>query len=115
MQRIIGIEAACGNDQRLCQGLIDSAVLHHESGASVRGTPHLSKQGASRLRAVLYMAALTALRHNAELKAVYKRLRDKGKPALSALGAVMRKIVHIAFGVYKHQMPYNPELVSCRA
>jgi transposase len=31
---------------------------------------------------------------------------------MSALGALMRRLVHIAYGVLKHQMPYNPQLVA---
>ena len=88
------------------------AVVHFESGSSVRGKPHLSKQGSSKLRAVLYMAAVASLRHNRALKMFYERLRQRGKPALSALGAVMRKLVHIAFGVFKHKTPYDPAIAS---
>ncbi|MES1942049.1 transposase IS116/IS110/IS902 family protein, partial [Salinisphaera sp. T5B8] len=91
------------------------AVVHFESGSSVRGRPHLSKQGSSKLRAVLYMAAVAALRHNRALKMFYDRLRQRGKPALSALGAVMRKLVHIAFGVFKHKTPYDPALAAQNA
>jgi len=31
---------------------------------------------------------------------------------MSALGAIMRRLVHIAFGILKHQTPFNPALVS---
>lgn len=86
--------------------------IEHTSGSSVRGKPHLSKQGNSKLRAVLYMAAVASLKHNQELKTIYIRLRLRGKTALSALGALMRHIVHIAYGVLKHQQPYNPAAVS---
>lgn len=86
--------------------------LEYSSGSSVRGKPRLSKQGNPKLRAVLYMASVSALQHNPALKEIYMRLREKGKPALSALGALMRHLVHIAFGVLKHQKPYNPALVS---
>lgn len=86
--------------------------LEFSSGSSVRGKPRLSRQGNPKLRAVLYMAAVSALLHNPELKAIYDRLRAQGKAALSALGALMRHIVHIAYGVLKHQQPYNPKLVS---
>ncbi|TMJ14779.1 MAG: IS110 family transposase, partial [Alphaproteobacteria bacterium] len=48
------------------------------------------------LRRALYMAALSAIRCNAELKAFYRRLRDKGKPAKAALIAVARKLIVLA-------------------
>lgn len=84
----------------------------HESGRSVRAPAHLSKQGDARLRAVLYMAAVVASRHNAELRALYQRLLARGKCKMSALGALMRRLVHLAFGVLKHHTAYNPNLVS---
>jgi transposase len=76
-----------------------------ESGTSVRGRPHLSKAGAPKLRRFLYMAALVSLKYNPDIAAQYQRLIHRGKPAMSALGAAMRKLVHIAFGVLKHQTP----------
>lgn len=84
----------------------------HESGATVRAPAHLSKQGDARLRAVLYMAAVVASRHNAELRTIYQRLLARGKCKMSALGALMRRLVHLAYGVLKHHTAYNPNLVS---
>lgn len=84
----------------------------HDSGTSVHRPSRLTKQGAPRLRAVLYMAAVAALRHNPELKRVYDRLLDRGKPKMSALGALMRKLVHLAYGILKHRTAYNPCLVT---
>lgn len=86
--------------------------VEYTSGSSIRGKPRLSKQGNSKLRAVLYMASIVALRHNPELRAIYDRLVAKGKAKMAALGALMRHIVHVAFGMLKHQQPYNPSLVS---
>lgn len=74
--------------------------------------PHLSKQGDPKVRATLYMAALVASRHNPQLREVYEDLVKRGKSKMSALGALMRRLVHIAFGMLKHQTDYNPALVS---
>lgn len=52
--------------------------------------------GRHRLRSVLYMAALSAARHNPDLAAFYKRLRAAGKKPKVALTAVMRKLVVLA-------------------
>jgi len=92
-----------------CSGLVP---LAHQSGTSVRQPPRLSKQGNPKLRAVLYMAAVSALKHNRELRAVYDRFVGGGKAKMAALGILMRKLIHIAYGVLKHQQPYNPALVS---
>ncbi|MFC3632152.1 IS110 family transposase, partial [Paracoccus angustae] len=48
------------------------------------------------LRQSLYMPALVATRFNPDLRVVYKRLVDAGKPAKIAITAVMRKLVILA-------------------
>lgn len=82
--------------------------VEHQSGSSVAGRPHLSKAGNPRLRAALYMAAVVAVRFNPDVKALYERLLARGKPKMAALGAAMRKLVHLCFGVLKHQANYQP-------
>ena len=81
--------------------------VEHTSGSSVYKRPHLAKSGHSRLRCILYMAALVAITHNPHLRDFYQRLLAKGKAKKAALGAVMRKLVHICYGVFKHQTPYQ--------
>jgi transposase len=84
--------------------------VDHESGTSVRGRPHLSKAGSSMMRAKLYMPAVVAAHHNPDAMALYQRLLGKGKSKMTAIGAVMRKLVHICFGVLKHQQAYVPQV-----
>lgn len=79
-----------------------------QSGTSVKKRPCLSKVGNSRLRKALFMPAICATRYNPVLGAFYERLREKGKSKMAAVGAVMRKLLHIIFGVLKHQQPFNP-------
>jgi len=69
----------------------------------------LSKAGNATVRAKLYMAAIVAARYNPDVRALYERLLAKGKSKMSALGACMRKLVHICFGVLKHQSAYSPK------
>lgn len=80
--------------------------IEHSSGASVNRRPRLSKAGDARLRAALYMAAVVATRYNPDIRAQYLRLTAAGKSKMSALGAAMRKLIHICFGVLKHRTPY---------
>jgi transposase len=82
--------------------------VEHTSGTSVRGRPRLSKTGSAVIRAKLYMPAVVATTHNVEARATYERLIARGKSKMSALGAVMRKLVHWCFGVLKHQQAYSP-------
>lgn len=81
--------------------------VERQSGSSVLGRARLSKAGPARIRAVLYMAAVVATRHNPHVKAVYERLLARGKSKMSALGAAMRKLVHLCFGVLKTRKPYQ--------
>ncbi|MGQ0501965.1 MAG: IS110 family transposase [Panacagrimonas sp.] len=82
-----------------------------QSGTSVNGRPMISKGGNPILRQTLYMAAIKA-KNDPALAAFYGTLRAAGKPPMQALVAIMRKLVHIAFGVLKHQTPYQPRLAT---
>jgi len=82
-----------------------------ESG-KMKGRTTLCKNGPSRIRAKLYMAAIVAKQHNPDIKAQYDRLIKAGKAKMQALGAAMRKLVQICFGVLKHQCEYQPQLVG---
>jgi transposase len=81
--------------------------IERQSGTSILGRPRLSKAGPSRVRAVLYMAAIVGTQHNPHIKALYQRLQARGKTKMSALGAAMRKLVHLCFGVLKTRQPYQ--------
>lgn len=83
--------------------------VEHQSGSSVQGRSRLSKAGPAHVRAVLYMAAVVATRHNPHIKALYERLLGRGKSKMAALGAAMRKLVHLCFGVIKNQTPYQAD------
>jgi transposase len=83
--------------------------VEYQSGTSVHKRPKLSKAGSAKVRAKLYMPAVVAIQHNPAAKALYERLLEKGKAKMAAIGAVMRKLVHICFGVLKHQKAYSPQ------
>jgi len=92
-----------------CAAYLGLVPVQHQSGSSVQGRAKLSKAGNPIIRAKLYRAAVVAIRYNPDIKAQYERLTNKGKSKMSALGAAMRKLVHICFGVLKHQQPYQPQ------
>jgi transposase len=81
---------------------------HFESGSSVRRRPKMSKIGKAGIRAALYWPAITAMTRCPAVKAFAERLAARGKPKKVVIGAVMRKLVHICYGVLKHQTPYDP-------
>lgn len=80
-----------------------------QSGSSVLGRSRLAKNGPSAVRAVLYLAAVSATRCNPHIRALYTRLQANGKSKMSALGAAMRKLVHLCFGVLKTRREYRPD------
>lgn len=82
-----------------------------ESGTSVRRRPRMSKMGKAGLRAALYFPAITAMRYCPGCKAYAERLAARGKAKKVVIGAVMRKLVHIIYGVLKHRTPYDPAKV----
>ncbi|HVK11892.1 MAG TPA: transposase [Gemmataceae bacterium] len=82
------------------------------SGSSVRGRPRLSKSGNARLRRALYLPTLTAIRFNPLLQGFFDRLVAAGKPKMQAVGACMRKLVMICYGVLKNRAPFDPQWAS---
>jgi transposase len=79
------------------------------SGSSVRGRTRLSKIGNARLRKALYFPAITALRCSPFFQAWAQGLRERGKCKMSVIGAAMRKLIHLAYGVLKTGQPFDPE------
>jgi transposase len=65
-----------------------------------------------RIRAMLYMAAVSAIRGNPHVKRAYERLVERGKAKKVALGAAMRKLVHLCFGVLKTRQSYQPDYAT---
>ena len=81
------------------------------SGSSVRKRPRISKVGNRHLRRALFMPALSAARHNRAFAAYYQLLQQRGKCKMVALVAVMRKLLHAAFGLFKHDALFDASRV----
>jgi transposase len=81
-----------------------------QSGTSVRRNKGIGKEGNAYLRKALYMPALVAIKHNAPLRHFAAKLRAARKSEMAIVCAVMRKLIHISFGILKHQQPFNPSL-----
>ena len=93
-----------------CAAFLGVVPVAHQSGTSVYSPPRMSKRGDGCVRRKLYMAAIVATLHNPDIRCQYARLLRAGKSKKSAIGAAMRKLVQICFGVLKHQAPYSPQL-----
>lgn len=98
-------------DRRALAALVGVAPFNRDSGRW-RGR-RMIVGGRASVRAVLYMAALAATRHNVPLRAYYQRLRLAGKPAKVALVAVMRKLLTIINAMLKHQESWQVPQHSC--
>lgn len=83
-----------------------------ESGSSVRGKTRLSKMGHNALRKALYMPAMVTITRTAWGRIFRDRLAASGKSMMVIIGAMMRKLVHVAFGVLKSGKPFDPALHS---
>jgi transposase len=83
---------------------------HAQSGTSLNHS-HISKTGDAELRKMLYMPALVAIQCEPSIKTFYEKLVAKGKPKKVAICAVMRKLIHIIYGVLKSQKPFNAKLI----
>ena len=81
---------------------------HHESGDTIRRKSKISRVGKASVRGVLYWPARTAMRWNPIIKAFAERLEKKGKTDKVIVAAVIRKLIHIAYGVLKNDTPFDP-------
>lgn len=88
--------------------LVGVAPLNRDSGR-FRGK-RMVWGGRVRVRAALYMAALTASRYNPIIKAFYHRLCGAGKARKVALTACMRKLLIILNSMVKHRRTWNPDI-----
>lgn len=77
------------------------------SGTSVRGRPSLCKTGNARLRKALFMPARSARRFNPTLHAFAERLAAAGKHPMLILGAIMRKLLVLAYGILRSGRPFD--------
>ena len=76
---------------------------------TLRGQTRLSKTGNARVRKALFLPAMVAKRHNPMVRSFCQRLARHGKNKMQLLGAAMRKLIHIAFGVLKSGKVFDPQ------
>jgi len=79
----------------------------HQSGKK-RMTHGISRMGRASLRAALYMPAVVARRCNPRLKVWAEQLSQRGLTGKQVIVAVMRKLIHLAYGVLKSGRAFDP-------
>lgn len=76
-------------------------VVQKISGTSVRGKAHISKKGNSRIRKALYFPAISAARHNPDLKEDYERIMEKQTVKMKGYVAVQRRLLVLIYTLWK--------------
>jgi transposase len=96
-------------DVRQAVAFVGLSPRHRQSGDSVRGKSRLCKLGHARLRRILYLPAMSAIRYNPAAQCFAERLKGGGKRGKLVIAAVMRKLVHWMFGVLKSGRPFDAD------
>src|SRR5207302_6100957 len=99
-------------DRKQIASLIGVAPHNDDSGK--REGTRTTWGGRAPVRAVLYMATLSAVRFNSALQALHDRLIAKGKPAKVAIVACMRKLLTILNAMARDKTPWNPQLAAAK-
>lgn len=94
-------------NQRQITSLTGLNPIYRQSGTSIQSGYRIAKTGAGIYRGTLFMATLSAIQHDKNFKALYDRLKSKGKHSTSAQIAVMRKIILTALSLYKNNRKYD--------
>lgn len=78
-----------------------------DSGSSVRGQVRISKVGNRHLRRALFLPAMVASQHEPQIRAFYQKLVARGKKPMQALVAVMRKLLHAIYGMFRSDADFD--------
>lgn len=104
LQLIVDLPELLVEHDKTLAALVGLAPWNHDSGTMVGR--RRTRGGRTRVRGLLYMAALVAARCNPELKAYYKKLKDRGKASKVAIIAVAHKLLKILRSVAQRQTPW---------
>ena len=88
------------------------APFEHTSGSSIRGKTRVSHLANKKLKSILTMAAISAVRFDPELKAKYEQKVNEGKPKMSALNIIRVKLIERIFAVIRKQTKYELRLAA---
>lgn len=118
----IGITTACGiiaempevdnfENARQYAAFAGLTPMQHQSGSSVQKKARICKIGSERVRKALYMSAIVIKNHNENFAKFCQKLANNGKLPKVIIVAVMRKVLHIIYGMLKNHTKFNPELL----
>lgn len=112
---LLAILAECGNldrfkDEKALIGYLGLYPTQEQSGNTLK-YGKLAKRGAKYAKKALYLAAVSAVRHNSELKQVFRNQLTLGRAKKEGLIIIARKLARIIWSIYKHNKPYDPTRV----
>jgi transposase len=93
-------------DRRQIAALVGVAPFTRQSG-QWQGKAFIGG-GRPRVRAALFVATMSAVRHNPTIRAFRQRLLAKGKPKMVVMVACMRKLLTILNAILRDQKPWQP-------
>ena len=94
------------NDPRKFACYSGVAPFEHSSGSSIRGKTKTSQLANKKIKSLLTLAAICAVKHDPELKSKYEQKIKEGKAKMSALNMIRFKLIERIFAVIKRQTPY---------
>jgi len=83
-----------------------TAPFENKSGTSIKGKTKVSHLANKRVKSILHLAAMSAVRHNMELKSYYLRRITAGKNKMSTLNIIRNKLISRVFAAVARQTPY---------
>jgi transposase len=104
-----GLDPTMSVKQIVAHAGLDPRV--YESGTSVVKPARISKVGNARIRAILYMNAITAIRHDRGARLFFARLVARGKKRMQAIVAVMRKLLHGIWIALQRRVPFESKVL----
>lgn len=106
LQLIVDLPELLEENDKVLAALVGLAPWNRDSGTKIGRRQ--TRGGRIRVRGLLYMAALVAARCNADMKAFYMKLKQKGKATKVALIAVAHKLLGILRSIAQRQTPWVP-------
>lgn len=111
--KLLGELGVLDTDMKGKQWVAHAALYprEYQSGSSVKRQPRIGKSGNRYIREALYMAALSASRHEPHIKAFYQHLiEDNGLTKLQAICAIMRIMLLAMHGMLRTEECFNGAL-----
>jgi len=94
------------DDSRKYACYCGTAPFKYSSGTSIKGRTKVSQMANKKMKALFNLAALSAIRHDPELKLYFDKRKANGANGMSTINIIRNKIIHRVFAVIKRGTPY---------